>query len=414
MRRFLDSVGQVLQAMLTHKLRSILTMFGIAWGVGSLLLLVGLGEGFRSGNRRNLSTIGDNIMFIYGGRVPAVGRSQLSSRFYHLTYQDYLDIRSSPLVSNATPVIFRGDLRLVSEYGSANGYVDGAEPQFKGIRYMPIDQGRYLNWEDESQRRSVCVIGSEFVRTLFPGRPAVGSTVLINGRRFEVIGTIKKVGHGNNNNQNARLIMPFSTMSTYFPLKGEGNAEAITYVNFQPIVRGRHAEAKQAARNIVARNHGFAPETPDAFDDWDSVATAELVGKISDAMDAFLGAVGLVTLALGAIGVINIMLVSVTERTREIGLRKALGATNRSILFQFFMEGLLLTGVSGLFGLAVAYGFTKLFELLPPMDGFDLPHIYPGAAFTAIGSLALAGIIAGLYPARQAAMLQPVEALRQE
>jgi putative ABC transport system permease protein len=131
-------------------------------------------------------------------------------------------------------------------------------------------------------------------------------------------------------------------------------------------------------------------------------------------MDAFLGAVGLVTLALGAMGVVNIMLVSVTERTREIGLRKALGATRRNILFQFFLEGLLLTVISGGVGVGAAYGVTRLLGLAPPIDGFELPHIYPGSAVLAIGSLAIAGIVAGLYPAGRAALLTPVEALRQE
>jgi putative ABC transport system permease protein len=211
-----------------------------------------------------------------------------------------------------------------------------------------------------------------------------------------------------------RLIMPFSTMAIYFPLKGEGNENAIKYVAFQPITRELHDQAKKAARAIIARNHHFDPETPDAFDDWDSVETAKMIGKISDAMDTFLGAVGLVTLGLGAVGVVNIMLVSVTERTREIGLRKALGATYRSILFQFFVEGLMLTGISGAIGLGAAYGATKLFGLAPPIDGFELPHIYPATAALAIGSLAVAGIVAGLYPARRAALLTPVEALRQE
>jgi len=414
MRRFVDSFGQVLRAIWTHKLRSFLTMFGIAWGVGSLLLLVGLGEGFRAGTDKSLASFGEDYMQIFDGRVPAVGGSQLSSRQYYLNYQDYLDIRQSSFVRNATPVIYRGDLRLVSEYGSSNGYVDGAEPQFYGIRYMPIAQGRYLDWGDELGRHNVCVIGSEFVRILFPGRPAVGSTLLINGVPFQVIGTIEKIGHGNNNDQNMRLIMPVTTMAIYFPLKGEGNAKAIKYVAYQPITRQRHEEAKKAVRSIIARNHNFDPETPDAFDDWDSIANAEMVGKISDAMDTFLGAIGLVTLGLGAIGVVNIMLVSVTERTREIGLRKALGATRRSILFQFFLEGLMLTGISGAIGWGGAYAATRLFGLVPPMDGFELPHIYPASAVLAMGSLALAGIIAGLYPARRAALLQPVEALRQE
>ena len=175
MRRFLDSFVQVLSAMWAHKLRSFLTMFGIAWGVGSLLLLVGLGEGFRAGTDKSLANFGEDYMQIYNGHVAAVGDSQLSSRHYHLDYQDYLDIRNSPYVRNATPVIYRGDLRLVSEYGSSNGYVDGSEPQFYDIRYQPIEQGRWLSWTDEQQRNNVCVIGSEFVRLLFPGRPAVGS-----------------------------------------------------------------------------------------------------------------------------------------------------------------------------------------------------------------------------------------------
>jgi putative ABC transport system permease protein len=414
MRRFGDNFGQVLRAMWTHKLRSFLTMFGIAWGVGSLLLLVGLGEGFRAGTNTNMASFGEDFMQIYNGRVPAVGRSQLSSRQYYLNYQDYLDIRNSPYVRNATPVIYRGDLRLVSEYGSSNGYVDGAEPQFTGIRYQPIDQGRSLNWDDERERHNVCVIGSEFVRILFPGHPAVGSTLLINGIPFQVIGTMQKIGHGNNADQNMRLLMPYTTMGIYFPMQGDGNAKAIKYVAYQPITREQHDAAKKAVRSIVAKNHNFDPETPDAFDDWDSIESAEMVGKISDAMDTFLGAVGLVTLGLGAIGVINIMLISVTERTREIGLRKALGATNRSILLQFFMEGLMLTGISGGIGVGAAYIATKLFGLLPPIDGFDLPHIYPATAALAIVSLALAGIVAGLYPARRAALLQPVEALRQE
>ena len=414
MKRFLDSFGEVLRAMWTHKLRSFLTMFGIAWGVGSLLLLVGLGEGFRAGTTKEMASFGEDYMQIYNGRVPALGGSQLSSRQYYLNYQDYLDIRSSPFVRNATPVIYRGDLRLVSEYGSSNGYVDGAEPQFSGIRYEPIDQGRSLDWNDERERHNVCIIGSEFVRLLFPGRPAVGSTILINSVPFEVVGTMREVGHGNNHGENMRLVMPYTTMGIYFPMQGDGNAKAIKYVAYQPITHAQHVQAKKAVRMIVARNHGFDPETPDAFDDWDTIASAEMMGKISDAMDTFLGAVGLVTLGLGAIGVINIMLVSVTERTREIGLRKALGATRRNILFQFFLEGLMLTGVSGAIGVVAAYVATKLFGLLPPIEGFELPHIYPATALLAMGSLALAGIVAGLYPARRAAMLQPVEALRQE
>jgi putative ABC transport system permease protein len=415
MRRFVDSFGQVLTAMWAHKLRSFLTMFGIAWGVGSLLLLIGLGEGFRAGTEKNLAGfLGEDYMQIYNGRVPAIGSSQLSSRQYYLNYQDYVDIRNSPYVGEATPVIYRGDLRLVSEYGSSNGYVDGSEPQFYNIRHQPIDQGRWLSWNDEKQRNNVCIIGKEFVRILFPGRPALGGRILINGVPFQVVGTMQSLGHGNNNDQNMRLVMPFATMAVYFPMPGAGNAKAIKYVAYRPSTRRQHQQARDAVHRIVARNHAFDPKTPDAFDDMDTIAIVEMVGKISDAMDGFLGAVGLVTLALGAMGVVNIMLVSVAERTREIGLRKALGATRRNILFQFFLEGLMLTAISGAIGVAGAYAVTRLLGLAPPIDGFELPHIYPASAALAMGTLAAAGIIAGLYPARRAALLTPVEALRQE
>jgi putative ABC transport system permease protein len=415
MRRFLDIISQSLSTLWAHKLRSFLTMFGIAWGVGSLLLLIGLGEGFRAGAEKNLASfLGEDYMQIYNGRVPAVGSSQLSSRQYYLNYQDFVDIRNSPYVRDATPVIYRGDLRLVSEYGSSNGYVDGSEPQFYDIRHQPIDQGRWLNWDDEKQRNNVCVIGKEFVRILFPGRPALGGRLLINGVPFQVVGTMQSLGHGNNNDQNMRLVMPYATMAVYFPMPGEGNAKAIKYVAYRPSTRKQHEQARDAVHRIVARNHAFDPKTPDAFDDMDTIAIVEMVGKISDAMDGFLGAVGLVTLALGAMGVVNIMLVSVAERTREIGLRKALGATRRNILFQFFLEGLMLTAISGAIGVAGAYAVTRLLELAPPIDGFELPHIYPASAALAMGTLAAAGIIAGLYPARRAALLTPVEALRQE
>lgn len=142
----------------------------------------------------------------------------------------------------------------MSEYGSSNGYVDGSEPQFYDIRYQPVEQGRWITWNDETQRNTVCVIGDEFKRILFPGRPVIGSRLLINGVPFQVIGTIKRIGHGNNADKNLRLIMPFSTMATYFPMKGEGNAKAVKYVVYQPIT----ASNTSRPRNLSAR---LSPET---------------------------------------------------------------------------------------------------------------------------------------------------------
>ncbi len=415
MRMILDIVAQIFRTLWAHKLRSFLTMFGVAWGVGSLLLLVGLGEGFRSGDKRGLAEYGEDIMFIFPGRAPVVAGSMNSARNYLLTYQDYLDIRAeAPHVRNASPVLSRDDMHAVSEFASANGQIVGVEPQYSGIRYLPLKQGRWLNGLDEAQRRNVIVLGDELTRNLFSGRPALGAFILLNDVRFEVIGTVNRIGRGDENLTNMRGYIPFQTMATFFPLKGENHQYSISLINYQPRIPAEHMLAREEVHKIIARNHGFDYRDEDAFENLDTVQQAEMMGKIFDAMDMFLGTVGLVTLVLGAIGVINIMLVAVSERTREIGLRKALGATNRSILFQFFLEGILLTLLSGMIGMGLAGGLMALLRTQPSAGNFDPPKLVPASAILAIGCLTLAGVVAGLYPARKAAMLPPVEALRQE
>ena len=411
----IDVLAQIFGTLWAHKLRSFLTMFGIAWGVGSLLLLVGLGEGFRTGNKRNLSEIGENIMMLFPGRAPVVQGSINSAREYRLTYQDYLDIRKeSPHILAITPVLNNSDVHAVSEFASASGLLTGTEPQYNGIRFLPVKQGRWLNDLDETQKRGVVVLGDEMTRNLFPGRPALGSFILLNGHRFEVIGTLKRVGRGDENSTNTRAYIPFQVMRSDFPLKGEEAYDAISAINFQPRIADEHLVAEDEARRVIARNHGFDYHDEDAFEGWDTVKQAQMMGTIFDAMNEFLGTVGLVTLVLGAIGVVNIMLIAVSERTREIGLRKALGATNRSILLQFFAEGILLTLVSGLIGMAMAGGLMALLGNYNGPGGFDPPRLVPKTAILAIASLTLAGVGAGLYPARKASRLEPVEALRQE
>jgi putative ABC transport system permease protein len=415
MRVVLDVLAQIFGTLWAHKLRSFLTMFGIAWGVGSLLLLVGLGEGFRSGNKRNLSEYGENIMMLFPGRAPVVQGSMNSAREYRLTYQDYLDARKeSPHVKAITPVLMTNDVHAVSEFASASGQLTGAEPQYNGIRYLPLKQGRWINDLDETQKRDVVVLGDEMGRNLFPGRPAVGSFILFNGHRFEVIGTLLRVGRGDDNSTNTRAYIPFQVMRSDFPLKGEESHDAISALNFQPSVADDHLIAQAEVRRVIARNHRFDYHDEDAFEGWDTVKQAQIMGTIFDAMNDFLGTVGLVTLTLGAIGVINIMLIAVSERTREIGLRKALGATNRSIMMHFFAEGILLTLVSGLIGMALAGGFMALLGNYNGPGGFDPPRLVPKTAILAIASLTVAGVAAGLYPARKAARLEPVEALRKE
>ncbi len=415
MRLVFDIFGQTLRTLWAHKLRSFLTMFGIAWGVGSLLLLVGVGEGFREGNRKSFASIGENVMFIWSGRAPAMNGSFTALRQYYLTTHDYQDIaRECPSVRLAAPVIGRSDIRAVSDFNQGSGRINGVPSDINQIRFLPINEGRWLNDMDDAQKRPVIVLGDETRRTLFFGRPAVGSTILLNGIRFQIIGTLQRIGHGDNTNQNLQSYVPFSTMHEFFPPMNVGEAtDVISFINYQPKSRDLHETAMQEVHRVIARNHSFDPSNPDSFDEWDTIQTVDQVGKIFDAMNTFLGSVGLVTLALGAIGIINIMLVAVADRTREIGLRKAVGATNSSIMFQFFVEGAFLTLLSGGVGIA---GAAAIMAALSGVDmgNFDPPKLVPSTAALAVFSLALAGVAAGLYPARRAALLEPVEALRKE
>jgi putative ABC transport system permease protein len=415
MRILLDIIRQSLSTLWAHKLRSFLTMFGIAWGVGSLLLLVGLGEGFRSGQEKQLATLGQNIMFMFPGRIPAVEGSTQSGKTYYFTYADYTAIRQqAKFVGALSPVLNREDIRAVSDYGSTNGQVFGVASDYNQIRNVPISPGRWFNEEDNAERRRVAIVGWELLKNMFPGRPAVGSTILLNGISFDIVGVVAKVGRDGNNGTNSRIFIPIETMRNLFRLTKANSEDAISFLNYTPIRKDLHTEAKNEIHQIIASRHGFDPKLEDAFEDWDTIENMQRVGKIFNAMDWFLGVVGVVTLGLGAIGIVNIMLVSVSERTKEIGLRKALGATHKNILTQFFVEGAFLTAFSGGIGLVLATGFVTLLAMLPSPEGFDTPRIIPASALAAIGSLAIAGISAGLYPARKAALMEPVEALRQE
>lgn len=417
MQSFADTLGQVFRAIAANKLRSFLTMFGIAWGVGSLLVLVGLGEGFRSGQHRQLATFGNDVIMMWDGTIPAVANQHTGMRPYQFTPGDEAAVRALPEVRAVTGLLNRNDLYEVSAYASTSGQVMGVEPNFSAIRFVPIAEGRFFNAADLAQRRRVVVLGSKSASLLSLGHPMLGQTITINDIDFTVVGRVDSVSRGNNDGDNQKVYIPLTTMQELFAMKGENIAtDALSSLQYQPAIKGEAAAAKAAVHRVVAEHHGFDPSNKDAFEEWDTIEEEQLISKIFDAMDIFLGSVGVVTLGLGAVGIINIMLVSVTERTREIGVLKAIGATRRSILAQFFWEGLLLTGLSGLVGIAISSGFMWILQqlLTGKMPGFDPPQLVPWSAALAICSLTLSGIAAGIYPASKAAAMDPIEALRRE
>ncbi len=402
---------------MANKLRTFLTMFGIAWGVGSLLVLVGLGEGFRSGQRRNLASVGNDVIMMWNGTIPALPNQHTAMRPYKLTPKDAADMRKLAELRSVTAILSRSDLYEVSAWSNTSSQVMGVESNYAQVRFVPLDSGRFIDAGDLMNRRRVAVLGLKSAQLLFPGRPSLGESITINGTSFLVIGRMGTLARGNNESDDQKIYIPLTTMQELFAMKGDNlPQDALSSIQYQPTKKGDEIAAIAAVHRVIAANHDFDPSLKDAFEEWDTIHTTKLVDKIFDAMDIFLGGVGIVTLGLGAVGIINIMLVSVTERTREIGLRKALGATSKSILTQFFFEGLILTTLSGVIGIGISAAFMGALQTLltGQMPGFDPPQLVWWSAALALVSLAICGIVAGVYPASMAASLEPVEALRRE
>jgi putative ABC transport system permease protein len=286
MQSFSDTLGQVFRAIMANKLRSFLTMFGIAWGVGSLLVLVGLGEGFRSGQHKQLATFGNDMVFMGNGTIPALANQHTGMRPYQLTLSDEAAMRAQPEIRAVTAILSRNDLYEVSAYSNTSGQVMGVEPNFTAIRILPMAEGRFLSADDMTERRRVVVLGSKSATLLFPGRPMLGETITINDISFTVVGRVESISRGNNDGDNQKVYIPLSTMQELYAMKGENIArDALSFVQYQPTIKGDATAAILATHRIIAAHHGFDPSLKDAFNEWDSIQEEKMVGAIFDAMD---------------------------------------------------------------------------------------------------------------------------------
>ena len=412
-----DLIGDVFRTLWAHKLRTFLTMFGIAWGIVSIVLMVAAGEGLRKGQAEQAKNLGKDVMIVFHGRTSLQVGGARAGKVVNWEEGDVPVVQQeSPDCEYAIPELEQDTVRIHSNFNNAAFMVTGSFPPFGDIRSLTVGQGRFYSWEDEAQGRRVAFVGSDAVKQLFPGRTAVGENIYLNEMPYRVIGVMaeKKQDSSYDGWDVNKVFVPYSAMRRDFPNKPPGSATNFDQFLVTPKSVERHEACKTEIRKALGRLHNFDPNDKEACPIWDTVQEAKAFRQMTDGMKYFLGAVGFVTLFLGGLGVMNVMMVAVRERTREIGVRKALGAPANTILKQFFFEALLIACVSGGVGLGVAYGICALVNLLPMPDFFAglVPTWKTGLLATVL--LGTIAILASLYPARKAASVDPIEALRFE
>jgi putative ABC transport system permease protein len=413
---FQDLLRDTLATLWAHKRRTMLTMFGIAWGIISITVMVAAGEGLGVGIQKNQETFGKDVMIVFGGRTSMQAGGMRSGRIIRWTEDDYIQVaKEAPACKYVMPEL-GSNVQVHSLFNSGDIQTVGALPPFTEIRSIAVAQGRFYNEQDNVDARNVAFLGSDTKKQLFADRDALGQNVWMNGIPYTVIGVMKpKEQNSSYDGADVRKIfIPFNVMRRDFPNKPPAPEHSVDRLLVAPWSLDTHVDCVKQIRRSLGRLHNFDPRDKEAAGIWDTVKDAEANRMIIVGMEVFMGAVGMATLFLGGLGVMNVMLVSVRERTREIGVRKALGATRESILRQFFLETVILVALSGGAGLILSYGFCGLVNLLP------MPPFFAGLlASWKLGALSvtllgLIAVLSALYPANRAASVDPIEALRFE
>jgi putative ABC transport system permease protein len=413
---FRDLLKDTLHTLWAHKLRTFLTMFGITWGIISITLMVGAGEGLRIGLKRNAETFGKDVMIFFAGRTSMQAGGMRAGRDVHWNEDDYATVLAqAPACRYVLPEV-GNQVPLRSRYNSGNLLTEGSLPPFAGVRSLDVAEGRFYDDDDVANVNRVVFLGSDAKKQLFGNRDAIGETVWLADVPYTVIGVmlVKNQNSSYDGQDIRKIFIPYSAMIRDFPNQPPAPPHTIDHMLIVPKSLALHKDCEHEARVALGLIHHFDPKDEDAAAVWDTIKNAQANALLMDGIEYFMGSVGVVTLCLGGLGVMNVMLVAVRERTREIGVRKALGATRRAIVSQFFIEALIIAFLSGGIGMAIAYGFCALVDLLP------MPQVFAGLLPTwesgvlSFVLLSVIAVLSALYPARRAAAVDPIEALRFE
>ena len=415
--KLVESFRLAIRALLANKLRAILTMLGIIIGVGAVITLMSAGVAVQQYVTSQFQAIGSNLVFVAPGTFSGQrgGAASASTGGSPLTNGDAAAIADPMDVPDAEQVASELTGGATVTFGRENGVysISGVTPNYEGVRNISIAAGRFIDTSDQAGGSRVAVLGPDVVTDLFPNNALpIGETIRINDIAFRVIGITKSRGGTGFGNEDRVIFIPLSTAQTrVFSARTTSGDFRVSVIYVQAVSQHRITETVSEITQLLRQRHKILPGDKNDFTVISQQDILTSAGSVLGALTVFLGAIAAISLLVGGIGIMNIMLVSVTERTREIGLRKAVGARRRDILLQFLVESIVLAVIGGAVGILLgAAGSAIVGRLAPDLS----PGLSLQAVLLATGFSAAVGLFFGIYPATRAASLNPIEALRYE